>query len=137
MRKAEQKVWDAMRRANLKRETPLWLQRVENLMGDGMPDVYAGGPWIELKAGRLPKRATTRIQYSEGLRQSQVNWHKKAWSKGVASYVLVRVEERKSEPCLVLGLYADKINDWTWDELSRYAKRVGWSAILDWLEYKS
>ena len=40
MRKAEQKVWDAM-----KRNAPkgIWMQRVENLAGDGMPDVYVEG----------------------------------------------------------------------------------------------
>ena len=64
MRKAEQKVWDTMKR---KAPKELWLQRIENIVGDGMTDVHSSHTtgrekWIELKAGKLPKRTTTPLQ---------------------------------------------------------------------------
>lgn len=131
MRKAEQKVWDAMKRAQKRIAPKIWMQRVENLAGDGMPDVYVEGPWVELKAGKLPKRSTTRIQYSEGIRTSQNNWHKKAASRGVISYVLVRVEEKKSEPLLFAGTASGDINDLTWDEACSRSIAIGWTAIFE------
>ena len=131
MRKAEQKVWDAMRRAA---PPKAWLQRVENLVADGMPDVYCAGgrreAWVELKAAKLPKRSTTRLQMGEGIRQSQVNWHLKAATKGVQSFILIRVEERKSEPLLIGGWLADRINDFTYDEARGAALAIGWPAIF-------
>ena len=59
MRLKEQRLWDAMRKAAPK---GVWLQRVENIVVDGMPDVYAvetegGACWVELKAPVRPKRA--------------------------------------------------------------------------------
>ena len=134
MRKAEQKVWDAMRRAA---PPEAWLQRVENLVADGMPDVYCAGgrreAWVELKAARLPKRATTRLQMGEGVRQSQVNWHLKATSKGVQSFILIRVEERRSEPLLIVGWLAQLVNDFTYDEAREAALAIGWRGIFNLL----
>ena len=89
------------------------------------------GPWVELKAGKLPKRSTTRIQYSEGVRVSQNNWHKKAASRGVISYVLVRVEEKKSEPLLFAGTASGDINNLTWDEACSRSIAIGWTAIFE------
>jgi hypothetical protein len=131
VRKAEQKVWDAMKRAQKRIAPKLWMQRVENLVGDGMPDVYVEGPWIELKAAKLPKRLTTRLQYSEGVRQSQVNWHLKAETRGVISYILVRVEEKKDEPLLLLGGFAKVADNFTWIGAKAAACAVGWQAIFD------
>lgn len=128
MRKAEQKVWDAMKRAAPK---SLWMQRVENLAGDGMPDVYVEGPWVELKAAKLPKRSTTRLQYSEGVRTSQVNWHLKAETRGVVSYILIRVEELPREPMLLLGGFAKCVNDFTLTETKAAACAIGWKAIFE------
>jgi len=128
MRKSEQKIWDAMKRAA---PPSIWMQRVENIVGDGMPDVYVEGPWVELKAAKLPKRSTTRLQYSEGLRQSQINWHLKAKSKNMVSFILVRVEELPREPMLFLGSLAECVNDFTMDEARASAFAIGWSAIFE------
>lgn len=130
MRKAEQKVWDAMKRAAKKHAPKLWLQRVENLAGDGMPDVYAEGPWVELKAGKIPKRIGTQFQMGEGIRQSQINWHKKALSRGVKSYVLIRAEEQKSAPLLIDGALAGWINGSTFSDLQINALAIGWESIF-------
>lgn len=140
MRKAEQKVWDAMKRAAKRHAPRAWMQRVENLAGDGMPDVYvtasigqsgsATPSWVELKAATLPKRATTKLQMKEGVRPSQINWHLKAQTKGVRSYVLIRIAERMDEPLLIKGHLADGINRWCSDECYAYATAIGWEQIF-------
>ena len=130
MRKAEQKVWDAMKRAAKKHAPKLWMERVENLVSDGMPDVYAEGPWVELKAAKLPKRATTKLQMGEGVRTSQVNWHLKAQTRGLVSFILIRIEERKDEPSLIKGQLAEGVNRWCADECYAYAAAIGWEAIF-------
>ena len=107
------------------------MQRVENLAGDGMPDVYVEAYWVELKAGKMPKRSTTRLQYSEGVRQSQVNWHLKAVTRDVVSYVLIRIEQAMSEPLLISGVWADKINDFTWAEAVNASVARGWEEIFE------
>lgn len=90
MRKAEQRLYDRMRRAA---PSHIWLQRVENLVGNGMPDVYVAGAcrgaWVELKSVRRPKRDATRLLGTSPLRTSQVNWLLKAATKGVEAYVAV------------------------------------------------
>ena len=56
------------------------MDRVENGVCDGMPDVSAACAgvdiWIELKymAG-WPSRANTRVLGDRGLRPEQINWH--------------------------------------------------------------
>ena len=75
MRKREQLLWDAMRRHF---PSNAWLQRVENVAGEGMPDVYMGGngKWIELKAvARIPINRHAAVLKKDGMRQSQINWH--------------------------------------------------------------
>lgn len=111
MRKKEQLLWDA-----LKRNAPdsLWLQRVENVVGEGMPDVYVGasGNWVELKApGKIPARATTPLLGTkDGLRLSQVNWHIKNASIPTAreSFILVRTASK--ELLLLPGRIAAIVN---------------------------
>jgi len=117
MRKSEQKLWDCF-----KRNMPahLWLQRVENVVGDGIPDVYVGssGLWVELKApARMPVRANTPLLGSGGIRPSQINWHVRTASTraAVRSYVLIRTAE--GELLLIPGQQAGVINLSTLDEL--------------------
>lgn len=91
MRKDEQRVWDTM-----KRNAPdgLWMERVENMVADGMPDLWVGSMlrhcWVELKAAKMPKRVTTPLLGSDGLRTSQMNWHRKAHARGLPVYTLTR-----------------------------------------------
>ena len=136
MRKKEQLLWDA-----LKRNAPasLWLQRVENVLGEGMPDVYVGatGAWIELKApSTIPKHGTTPLLgSSDGLRNSQINWHIKnaALPAAPRTYILIRTVERELlllpgrlagivNACSLSALRAAKLNQATtteWDEIVR------------------
>lgn len=114
MRKPEQLLWDAMRR-NL--PSALWLQRVENVVGDGMPDVYVGrsGKWVELKVPqRVPARASTPLLGQHGLRLSQINWHIKhaTMNHSQRSYILVRLPGTL-ELVLLPGSAAGSINEGT------------------------
>lgn len=131
MRKPEQLLWDAM-----KRHAPasLWLQRVENVVGDGMPDVYVGcsGKWVELKvAKRIPIKPTTPLLGRGGMRTSQINWHLKSASLVDAplSYVLVGVPGGKV--FLLPGYLAARINSFTLDDLqTNSCTAPTWSDVL-------
>lgn len=121
MRKREQLLWDAMRR-----HFPgnAWLQRVENVAGEGMPDVYMGGngKWIELKAvARIPINRHAAVLKKDGMRQSQINWHiRNASLKHAAlSYVLIGLPDRTL--CLIKGLFAAELNAYTMDQLRTHA----------------
>jgi len=131
MRLKEQRLWDSMRK-NAPRG--LWLQRIENLVGDGIPDVLLMGAdgvttWIELKAPTAPQRKTTKLLGKEGLRQSQINWHVKAASKGVRSYVLSRDDQ--GELLLFHGALAKDLNAMPHGEMRLAAIAKTWSDIFE------
>jgi hypothetical protein len=107
MRQKEQRLWDTMRR-NAPRG--LWIQRVENLVMAGMPDLYVEGVWVELKAPTRPKRDTTPLLGREGLNPDQVNWHLQAARKNVRSYVLIR--DDLGHLYLLRGVHAAELNGW-------------------------
>jgi hypothetical protein len=132
MRKKEQLLWDAWK-ANAPRD--LDLQRVENVVGEGMPDVYVGtnGNWVELKApsANREKDGQSLLGDAEGLRISQKNWHLKNSSHPNAprSFILIRLPNHKL--FLLSGHLAPVINAmnyssvekvalaWTWDGINR------------------
>ena len=135
MRQKEQRLWDTFRRHLKEAPTPLWHQRVENTAMSGMPDVVVHTTrgnirWIELKAPNLPKRPTTPVLGDEGLNIAQRNWHLKAASMNVRSYILVRVGD---VPYLVPGMYAAEINDWPRSEYERRLSgvAVGWKEVCE------
>lgn len=118
MRTPEQLIWDAM-----KRNAPqsVWLQRIENLAVDGMPDVHvthafaAPDCWVELKAATLPKRPGTRVLGSRGLRQSQINWHIECCARKGRSFILIRDDNLVLY--LVPGSFARSLNDAALDDI--------------------
>ena len=131
MRKKEQKLWDRMRH-NLTGRGIL-LERLENAVGTGRPDVDAlcRGLFtpIELKAvDRTPARTTTKLMPSgDGLSVAQRNWHL-AWRQhggksliviGVGSNIALGVE----------GEYADLVNDWSLETIARHAITATWSEL--------
>lgn len=130
MRAPEQRLWDAMRK---NRPSGIWLQRVENLAAVGVPDVYYAtrsgrSGWIELKAVTLPKRSSTRVLGTQGLRTEQVAWHAKAVAFGVRSYVLIRDNELNLY--LVMGDHASKLNDMNIDQLKTVSLTDSWQGIF-------
>jgi hypothetical protein len=134
MRLPEQRLWDTMR-ANKPRG--FVLERVENIVTDGMPDVYVMAPavatWVELKAPNPPKREATRVLGDEGLRQSQKNWHIRASRLALPTWILIR-ERETGRLWLMAGYHADIINDMTADELDRGASARSWPEIFEALE---
>ena len=130
MRLKEQRLWDTMKRNAP--TTGVWLDRVENIMVDGMPDVHVGArrwTWVELKAPKRPKRATTPLMGAkEGLRVSQVGWHMKAASMGLPSWILIRDDQRQLY--LVSGSYAAEVNDMTASQLMEISVADNWTAIF-------
>lgn len=129
MRNKEQRLWDAMKR-NL--PAGLWMQRIENVVGEGMPDVYVGasGKWVELKApSAVPARASTRLLGSEGLRPSQINWHLKnaACEKSPESFILIRTPDQ--ELLLISGSLAETVNEMPLSLLRDISRARTWAEI--------
>lgn len=133
MRKPEQRLWDAMRRAQ---PVLTWAQRVENVVADGMPDVWlAPDTWIELKTVVTPKKEGTPFLSSSKLRPSQVNWHMKAARHAVRSFILVRDETGVmyllsgrsagyANKLLKNGFVAECVTHGGWDQIWRYLRGV-------------
>jgi hypothetical protein len=124
MRLKEQRLWDRMR-SNLLRHSGggLQLQRIENMVGNGIPDVLACRAskvtFMELKvASGIPVRATTSLLGdAEGLNAEQRNWHLD-WAKhGGRSWVVIGVAGTDLH-WAIEGRHADKINGATLADLS-------------------
>jgi len=126
MRKDEQKLWDTMRR---RKPSSIWLQRVENVVGEGMPDVYVSdiGAWIELKA---PRGTGAVLLDTSKLRQSQINWHAKAYVHQIKSYILIRTT-KTGNIYLVPGEYAYAINLCTADTAEDMSVANHWEGIWE------
>lgn len=135
MRQKEQRLWDTFRRHLKESRPPVWAQRMENVAGSGMADVVihtsvGNVRWVELKAPTLPKRPTTPVLGDEGLSIAQRNWHLKAWSMNVRTYVLVRLGD---VPYLVPGVFAADINNWPRGQYDQPGHAIirGWDEIIE------
>jgi hypothetical protein len=131
MRRPEQRLWDRMRDA-LSHEVRL--ERVENVVTTGMPDVVAcvNGKvsWIELKSvEEFPSRATTPVLGNKsGLRQEQKNWHMD-WARwGGRSYVLIGVGSKQL--FLMSGGLADFVNAMPRGELEKHSLAETWLDVF-------
>lgn len=130
-RKEEQKLWDTM----LHNKPPrVKLDRVENYVGVGMPDVYlrtsGRATWIELKAPIAPKRPDTRLLGDKGLRQEQINWHLQSAQMYLPTYVLIRDDRKRL--WVVKGKFAKGVNDMTAAELDQFGIRCQtWYVVFE------
>lgn len=80
--KKEQLLWQRLKRA---KPPMVWVSRIENLVDDGMPDVWiAPRTWLELKVPSTIKRA---IGANE-IRPSQINWFAGAAATGTRAFLL-------------------------------------------------
>lgn len=134
MRLPEQKLWDAMKR-NKPRGKDFILQRIENGVGVGIPDVLLiprKRPefWVELKVNNLPKRKITGVfSDKNGMRISQLNWHKEYAQQGGTAFILAQVNRNGAltlgltgpELLLIPGKDADDFNDAPAEKLVRMA----------------
>lgn len=112
MRLPEQRLWDRMRRG-LKPYGGILMHRIENVVGEGMPDVVAccdgKTSFIELKCVEsVPKRDSTLLLGRKGLSAAQKNWHHSWAMAGGISYVLIGHGENIA---MLDGQMADEIND--------------------------
>lgn len=137
MRLPEQQLWDKMRKA-LVAVGGIYLERVENLVSEGTPDVlsstkHLGGFWVELKAQDvLPLRETSKVLGSKGLNPHQKNWHLDWRRAGGRSFILIGIEQR--EFLLLPGLLHDAVNDMTITELRENSLAVGWQSIANYFK---
>jgi hypothetical protein len=96
------------------------LDRIENIMVDGMPDInycIEGGfeGWIELKSPMEPKRTTTRLFGSNHkLSQEQKNWFMRQTTAKGTAFILIASDKHW---ILIHGSQADDINDLTVQQL--------------------
>lgn len=124
MRLKEQRLWDRLRN-NLSPKIAN-LQRIENLIGAGFPDVIAVSCGvvtpIELKAiDAMPRQIKTRLLGPLGLSVEQRNWHTN-WAKyGGHSIVLLGIGVGSGcRHYAAVGAQADEVNDWT---------------LIDWVQH--
>lgn len=130
MRLNEQKLYDMVKK-HLGNTSSLWLQRVENLAAEGMPDLVIANSlgktcWVELKFVVPPKREATPLLGRDGLSVKQISWHIKAASLNVPTWVLVRAGK---ELLLVTGRAAASINHWPLAEMRAAAAATTWETI--------
>ena len=133
LRLPEQKLWDKMRKALAGLPHKILLERIENMVGDGIPDVLcstkgAGACFIELKARDvLPLREDSKVLGSHGVRVSQRNWHFDWRRNGGVSFFLIGLEQK--EFLLLPGKFHDSINDMSLSQLRDAAAASGWEEI--------
>jgi hypothetical protein len=110
----EKSLWVWLARANIILGEALHMRRVENLVGEGDPDVegcYLGGAFnIELKACSRPARDTTRCIGPADIRPGQVPFARMRWKAGGQSYFLIAVgHAHQAQRYLIPGIHANNI----------------------------
>jgi hypothetical protein len=133
MRKKEQRLWDRMRAA--KSAAPsVRLERIENLVGVGTPDVIAlrSGQvtWVELKSvDAFPVKATTRVLGAKGLSTAQRNWHYEWHAHEGRSLILVGVGTINIYA--IPGFLADAVNEMSRLDLEKHSIANDWTALFN------
>jgi hypothetical protein len=95
------------------------IDRIENVVGTGMPDVnlvLSGVElWIEIKSPMEPKKDnTTLFGSNHPLSQDQMNWFKRQMRAGGKAFVYIDTDKHR---ILINGTWADRINTMTVQEL--------------------
>lgn len=128
MRKQEQKLWDRMRHA-LKDQ--LYLERVENVVNPGRPDVDV--LWrgialpIELKAAEsFPQRPATPVLGGKGLNQNQLNWWLNWQRWGGSGFIVIGVA---GDIFAVPAKFSEAVNNLTRQHLYDYHE-VTWQELI-------
>ena len=112
----ERALWQRVRKAGLqlkKEGHGVHLTRIENMVGEGTPDVEgcidSVQIWAELKSCARPARSTTPIRPKK--RQSQTDWHRDRTQAGFKNlFVLIQVgEASQAKLYLIPGNLANQI----------------------------
>jgi hypothetical protein len=118
----ETSLWDWLGNGRHDFGDELHMDRVENLLMGGWPDVegcLSGSCFtIELKSKERPARESTRILAPDDIRPGQVPWLEKRWSAGGCCYMLVQVGGgHRASRYLVPGAHACLVAGATEDAL--------------------
>lgn len=144
MRQPEQQFWDVMRTSAPRK---WWVQRLENAVGSGLPDVLAvhrqvGNVFLELKVGQMPLRKTSRLFLKHGMLTEQIGWHRKYTSMGFCSFIAVRIDGVAGSwgrYFIVNGRDADIFNALTVEQVEnefiRFPRFNGVAEIFCYLEF--
>lgn len=91
----ERTQWQWLSKARLQMDLPIHIERIENAVGAGHPDVeccYMGVQnWIEQKVAKRPARSTTKLRFGSPLRDSQYEWALKRIAAGGRVWYLIQV----------------------------------------------
>lgn len=133
MRFPEQQLWDRLRKHAAGR---VHMERVENLVGAGRPDVDTlhAGNFVPLELKRVkewPRRVSTPVLGREGLNQAQKNWHLTWRQWGGAALIVVGVAD---EVYAFPGALADELNELNREQFCSKAILNGMDAIIEFLE---
>jgi hypothetical protein len=137
MRKTEQRLWDRMRK-HAQAHPKVRLERVENLVGVGIPDVLLISrgqvAWCELKAvPLLPARKGTRVLGAKGLSVAQRNWHYDWYAHGGMSIILIGIGAEQL--FAIPGFLADAVNEMSMAELQKNSITSTWDDFFfQWTE---
>ena len=95
----ESGLWNWLKKARIHYKDQLHMNRVENSVMSGMPDVEGhllklaegGGFWIELKSAARPAREWTPVRFKVRDREAQVLWLTRRRRVGGLSWLLLQV----------------------------------------------
>lgn len=120
----EKTQWQWLSNARRELGAALHMERIENMVGAGHPDVelcYAGvQAWIEQKVAKRPARKTTVLRFGSPLRDSQKEWAEKRIAAGGRVWYLIQVGSgHERQMYLIRGtletvnqLYTHVTEDW-------------------------
>lgn len=134
MRLPEQRLWDRMRAAF--KEHGVLAHRIENIVGEGMPDVVAARrgsvTFIELKATEYaPARASTPLLGKQrGLSAAQLNWHHDWNAAGCSTLIVIGVAQ---EILVIDGRKADTVNAMTYAQACAASEARTWAGLVSLL----
>jgi len=95
----EKSLWSWLSGARRSLGEALHINRIENLVMRGMPDVEGylrlpdceGQFWLELKSQERPARRTTPIRFKLKNREEQIEWLARRWALGANVFWLLQV----------------------------------------------
>jgi hypothetical protein len=131
----ESAMWRTLRTGLLKAEPKIFLQRHEDKLINGLPDVhycYKGrNGWIELKyLKEFPKKKNTPISIKH-LTEFQLNWINNYLTYGGHVWILLRIEK---EILLIKGVYAQRLKNILREDLYTICANKWLSHKMDYKE---
>jgi len=111
----ESSLWSWLRKATIELAPLLDMNRVENGVMLGMPDVEGflegqGQFWLELKSSERPARASTPVRFKVKGREAQIEWLQRRWKLGGCVWLCLQVGSGANRRIyLVPGRHASKV----------------------------